>query len=614
MQCRRVLMVRCHLRLRIYPIKEEYTWFDCVDVMALKRQFDDERSDDDARLPGEEGLYRPKLRQIVKYVMKETIMQELVARIAPAVREAVREELRKELEPIRLLLQSSSRSAFLDQPDPSVSRPLQLQFVHDLPDTLFTNSRIESLGNLPIQIELIDANTKSRITDASFGSIKFEAVVLTGDFAGSGNDYWTEKEFSDSIVREREGKRPLLVGDISVTPVNGVATLNNISFTDNSSWVRSRKFKLGIRAVPTASQGVGIKEAIAGPLVVLDHRGESYQKHHTPALDDPVWRLRKIAKGGAFHKRLNERGINTVKEFLQRYHTDTQSLREILGNNVPNKAWEAITGHANACQLDNQQLYAYMNAEGLGLKFNCVYKVVAVTFDGQNYIPVESLDVYQRSRVEELKRDAYQNLNELVPVNNTTTPCFSLPSSIRQMPPYSFPALCLEPNGVPVTDQGRINFGHGELSAIFTHLNDDVIHPCESSAFPARGSQPMRTVSAAISALAMQDSPMNVLGGAFEWTPISTSGASPLDNFFFDDEIDPFQVSSLPAATSGNWDQGTDLFTVVGLGRHMTAVDMSGSGSPRARWCKLRAAIKWKIAKRSAATKRKGKLPFYYSY
>ncbi|KAL9253181.1 hypothetical protein AKJ16_DCAP13712 [Drosera capensis] len=59
-----------------------------VDVMALKRQFDDEGSDDDARLPGEEGLHIPKLRKIVKYEMKETFMQELVARIAPAVTEA----------------------------------------------------------------------------------------------------------------------------------------------------------------------------------------------------------------------------------------------------------------------------------------------------------------------------------------------------------------------------------------------------------------------------------------------------------------------------------------------------------------------------------------------
>ncbi|KAL9267602.1 Calmodulin-binding protein 60 B-like protein [Drosera capensis] len=354
------------------------------------------------------------------------------------------------------------------------------------------------------------------------------------------------------------------------------------------------------------------------PALCLEPNGvpvtdQAYQKHHTPALEDPVWRLRKIAKGGAFHKRLNERGIDTVKEFLQQYHIDAQSLREILGNNVSKKAWEAITGHANACQLDNQQLYAYMNTEGLGLKFNCVYKVVAVTFDGRNYIPVESLDVYQMSLVEELKRDAYQNLNELVPVNNSTTPYFSLPSSIHQMPPYSFPALCLEPNGVPVTDQGRMNFDQDEPSASFSYLNDDVTHPCESSAFPARGSQPMQTMSA-ISALAMQDSPMNALGGASEWTPISTRGASPLDDGFFDNEIYPFQASSLPAATSGNWDQGTDLFTVFSLGRHMTAVDMSGSGSPRARWCKLRAAIKWKIVKRSAAAKRKGKLPFYYSY
>jgi Calmodulin binding protein-like len=41
-----------------------------------------------------------------------------------------------------------------------------------------------------------------------------------------------------------------------------------------------------------------------------------YKKHHPPVLDDEVWRLEKIGKDGAFHKRLKKQNIKTVKDFV----------------------------------------------------------------------------------------------------------------------------------------------------------------------------------------------------------------------------------------------------------------------------------------------------------
>lgn len=104
--------------------------------------------------------------------------------------------------------------------------------------------------------------------------IKIEIVVLDGDFPRGDNETWTSEEFEKNIVRERKGKRPLLTGDLNVTMRDGVVLLGEIEFTDNSSWIRSRKFRLGARVVQRTSQGVTIQEAMTEAFVVKDHRGE----------------------------------------------------------------------------------------------------------------------------------------------------------------------------------------------------------------------------------------------------------------------------------------------------------------------------------------------------
>lgn len=54
-----------------------------------------------------------------------------------------------------------------------------------------------------------------------------------------------------------------------------------------------------------------------------------YKKHHPPDLSDEVWRLEKIGKGGAFHRRLNRENINTVKDFLTLLNLDASRLRQV---------------------------------------------------------------------------------------------------------------------------------------------------------------------------------------------------------------------------------------------------------------------------------------------
>jgi hypothetical protein len=54
-----------------------------------------------------------------------------------------------------------------------------------------------------------------------------------------------------------------------------------------------------------------------------------YKKHYPPALEDDVWRLEEIVKDGAFHKRLSQKGIETVEQFLRLLVMDPQKLRSV---------------------------------------------------------------------------------------------------------------------------------------------------------------------------------------------------------------------------------------------------------------------------------------------
>lgn len=46
-------------------------------------------------------------------------------------------------------------------------------------------------------------------------------------------------------------------------------------------------------------------------------------------LNDEVWRLEKIGKDGAFHKKLASENINTVQDLLKLSIVDPQKLRTV---------------------------------------------------------------------------------------------------------------------------------------------------------------------------------------------------------------------------------------------------------------------------------------------
>ncbi|GFS40673.1 calmodulin-binding protein [Actinidia rufa] len=199
------------------------------------------------------------------------------------------------------------------------------------------------------------------VTSGPESSAKLDVLVLEGDFNNEDGEDWTQEEFESHVVKEREGKRPLLTGELQVTLKEGVGTLGDLTFTDNSSWIRSRKFRLGLKVASGFCEGMRVREAKTEAFTVKDHRGELYKKHYPPALNDEVWRLEKIGKDGSFHKRLNKEGIFTVEDFLRLLVRDSQKLRHILGSGMSNKMWEALIEHSKNLRLEWEALCVYVD-------------------------------------------------------------------------------------------------------------------------------------------------------------------------------------------------------------------------------------------------------------
>ncbi|KAK3040016.1 hypothetical protein RJ639_027327, partial [Escallonia herrerae] len=328
------------------------------------------------------------------------------------VSEEVERALAK-LGPARLNGRSSPKR--IEGPD---GRNLQLHFRSRLSLPLFTGGKVEGEQGAAIHIVLVDSNTGRVVTSGSESSAKLDVVVLEGDFNNEDDEDWSKEEFENHIVKEREGKRPLLTGDLQVTLKEGVGTLGDITFTDNSSWIRSRKFRLGLK-VASGSEGVRLREAKTEAFPVKDHRGELYKKHYPPALNDEVWRLEKIGKDGSFHKRLNKTGIFTVEDFLRLVVRDPQKLRNILGSGMSNKMWDALIDHAKTCVLSGK-LYVYYpdDTRNVGVVFNNIYELSGLIASEQ-YYPADSLSDSQKK--------AYDNWNQVVEYDGKSLLSFKEP-------------------------------------------------------------------------------------------------------------------------------------------------------------------------------------------
>ncbi|XP_062212877.1 calmodulin-binding protein 60 A-like isoform X2 [Phragmites australis] len=354
----------------------------------------------------------PALRDVITEVMRNASMEKFFIALEPLIRRVVKEEIESAFANHAIMISVTDTV-------PCTSKKLQLQFMTKLSLPIFTGSKIEGEGSLNITIALVDALTRQVVASGKESLMKVEIVVLEGDFEAGEDDNWTAQEFNNNIVREREGKRPLISGDVFVALIGGIGTAEELSFTDNSSWTRSRKFRLGVRTEDGCFNGVRVREAKTESFVVKDHRGELYKKHHPPFLEDEVWRLEKIGKEGAFHKRLNREKIVTVKDFLTLLHLDAPRLRKILGGGMSTKMWEVSIEHAKTCVLTDKMHYYYPdNQNKTGVVFNVVGEVRGLISD--KFVSVDGLTEKEKAEAHAAVKQAYEHWKNVLTCDNET--------------------------------------------------------------------------------------------------------------------------------------------------------------------------------------------------
>lgn len=173
---------------------------------------------------------------------------------------------------LRARIRSFSRSPSLRIEAPRTST-LELIFPKALTVPIFTGGKIVDEESNQLRVMLIDTRGNQTVPVLFPSPFKVDIVVLDGDFPSDGKN-WSNEEFDRYIVKERTGKRPLLGSELAVTVRDGVGLIENIEFTDNSSWIRSRKFRIGAKVAGGSCQGVRIREAMTEAFVVKDHRGE----------------------------------------------------------------------------------------------------------------------------------------------------------------------------------------------------------------------------------------------------------------------------------------------------------------------------------------------------
>ncbi|KAG6490576.1 hypothetical protein ZIOFF_051876 [Zingiber officinale] len=410
--------------------------------MAAKRLRQDADQDPESSSDGKRVRRLPSFSTVIREAMMAKSLQNIFFALEPLLRKVVQEEVEKGvIHGLRLFQRYKNVLIlflrFYDHQDASLSNldsfplrsnsmhleaapeasSLKLVFKTQLSLPIFTGSKIECLENNPLELVIVDSDTGEPLASPLPWPVRVEVVVLDGDFPGGDQSEWSSADFQRNIVKERTGKRPLLTGEVNVTMRDASAVISDLSFTDNSSWIRSRQFRIGARVVAAAgSQNEQrIKEAMTVPFVVKDHRGELYRKHYPPALGDEVWRLERIGKDGAFHRKLSAANIHTVQEFLKLLIVQPHSLRDILGVGMSDRVWEATVAHAKTCPVGGK-LYVYQGSQ-CSLLLNCICEPVGIVH-GHTTLTLQELSQGQRTYVRHLAKEAYQNWDRLEEAND----------------------------------------------------------------------------------------------------------------------------------------------------------------------------------------------------
>uniref|UniRef100_A0A0E0FXU0 Calmodulin-binding protein-like n=1 Tax=Oryza nivara TaxID=4536 RepID=A0A0E0FXU0_ORYNI len=330
-----------------------------VQAMSLPRHHNWEENDD-----GAEGLRRsppgkrPRDRQMEMLEEMRRMLKGQNEKIESMYRE--NQELREKVSFLttditRLggYLQQSPAPRMLS--DQNSSMQLRLQFVNSCSNSKYSTRKIEADDETPLKVAIYDHNNEI-MTCEPFSSMRVHIVAIHGDFDDDHKGHWTEEHFRSKIVTGRPGKEHLLSGKLYFRLQGGVGYLNSAKFQDNSSFVPSKRLKLGVMA---ADERISqrIQEGITESFAVKDVRGYSTKKNLNPSPCDPVYKLNKIAMNGDRHKLLEKNGIKIVGDFLSFYDRSPEDLRKI--------GKQSLVTLRNALQDQEFTLVAYKRGMGL---------------------------------------------------------------------------------------------------------------------------------------------------------------------------------------------------------------------------------------------------------
>lgn len=158
-------------------------------------------------------------------------------------------------------------------------RKLRLHFQSKLPNKIFTGTKVVGEGGAEIRVVLIDMSTGYVVGSGPESCARLLVVVLKGDFNNEDDGDWPWEEFERHVMKEREGKGPLLTGDLKVSLKGGVGSLGKFTFTDNSRWTPSGKFRIGVNVESGFFEGIHVRGAKTNAFIVKDQRGEGKFPH-----------------------------------------------------------------------------------------------------------------------------------------------------------------------------------------------------------------------------------------------------------------------------------------------------------------------------------------------
>ncbi|XP_057806286.1 calmodulin-binding protein 60 A-like [Salvia miltiorrhiza] len=336
-------------------------------------------------------IIEPAVLKIIPRVLKPMVINAVQEVIRPIVEVSLRKVVQEEIQKFEeKLLTGGTRN------DLPKERSLHLRFLDEAPDTVQTGNEIRGIKGEWLKLALCDASGHI-VTCGRESSARVEIVLLDA----SGNDVennTTPENFERRIIRAGDKEKPHFAKIVYVNLEKGVGILNGLKLGHGKDWTKLCNCRLGARILANFV----VQEAWTRPFKVIDKRGKHYGKHNTPFHYSQVWRLNGIGRDGEPFRRLTEKNIKTVLDFLFWLSVNPKGLQEeMLG--AGDGRWNTIVTHAQTCIIDDKKMYSHESSTEpqMCVIYDSVGKLKGV-IDKSHFVPIDNLSADKKDRARKL--------------------------------------------------------------------------------------------------------------------------------------------------------------------------------------------------------------------